>query len=191
MPRTATDLLDYLSDPATTLPEPFALDDMAARIVGLHEQSGGATFNPYFGDMSGQPLFAVSVFPEASAVESGFIISPMLVRGFIRQHHHLLLDPRNNIGTWYNIPEDETYLDVSTVFLEQEEAFTLAARCNQIAFYDLAQGDAIPTFGTGEDTVDLPPEGERLPPLDQVRRSNTNGNNKSGSHQGGSAGSHG
>jgi hypothetical protein len=35
---------------------------MAARLVRLHHQNGGATFNPYFGDMSGQPLFAVSVF---------------------------------------------------------------------------------------------------------------------------------
>ncbi len=184
MPRTATDLRDYLSDPATTLPEPLALDEMAAHLVRLHHQNGGATFNPYFGDMSGQPLFAVSVFPEASAIEAGPLISPLFVRGFIRENHRLLLDPRNNVGTWYNVTEDETYLDVSTALPEREDAFTLAVRCNQIAFYDLAQGEAILTFGRGENTVDLPPEDERLPPLDQVRRRDNDGNDNAGSHQG-------
>ncbi len=106
MPRTATDLPDYLSDPDATLPEPFALDAMAAHIVRLHHQNGGATFSLYFGDLSGQPLFAVSVFPEASAIESGPFISPFSVHGFIQENHHLLLDPRNNVGTWYNNTED-------------------------------------------------------------------------------------
>ncbi len=175
MPRIATDLLDYLTDPVTALPGPLALDDIVARLISLHRQSGGATFNLYFGDMSGQPLFAVSVFLEASAVESGPALSPMQVRGFIREHYPLLLDPRNNVGIWYNAAEDETYLDVSTALLEREDAFALALRFNQIAFYDLMQGNTIPTFGTGEYMVDLPPEGERLPPLDQARRSSSDG----------------
>ena len=171
MPRTATDLLDYLSDPDTALPEPFDVDEMAARLVSLHRLNRGATFNLYFGDMAGQPLFAVSVFPERSAVASGLTLSPMQLRGFIRDHSHLLLDPRNNVGTWYNTAEDETYLDISTTLPQWEAALTLAVRCNQIAFYDLAQASEVPTFGTGEYKGDLPPEGERLPPLNQVRRS--------------------
>lgn len=176
MPRTATDLLDYLSDPDTALPAPFDVDEMAARLVSLHRQNGGATFNLYFGDMAGQALFVVSVFPEKSAVESGSIISPMQLRGFIRDNYDLLLDPRNNIGTWYNGAEDETYLDVSTAFRQREDALALAVRCNQIAFYDLAQASEVPTFGTGEYRVDLPLKDERLPPLNQVRRSNNDGN---------------
>ena len=149
MPRTATDLVDYLSDPTTALPEPFALDEIVTRIVSLHRRNGGATFNLYFGDMSGQPLFAVSVFPEASAVEAGSILSPLPVRGFIQEHHHLLLDPRSNVGTWYNIAEDETYLDVSTSLTEREDALTLAVRYNQIAFYDLAEGSETPDLRDG------------------------------------------
>ena len=176
MPRVARDLPEYLSDPATILPEPISVEEMAAHIVSLHQQQGGATFSLYFGDQSGQALFAVSVFPESSAIAAGRSLNLFSVRGFIQEHRRLLLDPRNSVGTWYNIPEDETYLDVSTTLTEREDAYALAVRCNQIAFYNLAQGREIPTFGTGEYTADLPPENERLLPLDQVRRSSTYGN---------------
>lgn len=176
MPRAATDLLHYLSDPATTLPEPYALADMAERIAALHQQNGGATFNLYFGDMSGQPLFAVSVFPDASTVVPGRVISLGVLEQFIKDSERLLHDPRNNIGTWYNAADDSTYLDVSTTLPDREAAIALAVRCNRIAIYDLANWEELPTFGTGEDDSILPPEQERLPPLTLVRGSGNHGN---------------
>ncbi len=165
MPRTATDLLDYLSDPATTLPEPFAPDDMAARIVSLHAQSGGATFNPYFGDMSGQRLYAAALYPERSATLPGQSLSAADLRAYVQANQHLLQDVRNNIGTWYNREVGETYLDVSTTVADRDEAVALAARYNQIAIYDLAGSSEIETGGSGEAADDLPPASERLPKI--------------------------
>lgn len=189
MPRTATDLRDYLSDGLSFRPghDPAGAarpgrDGRAPRPPAPSERRRDV--QPVLRRHVGAAAVRGLRLPEASAIEAGPLISALFVRGFIRENHRLLLDPRNNVGTWYNVTEDETYLDVSTALPEREEAFTLAVRCNQIAFYDLAQGDAIPTFGTGENTVDLPPEDERLPPLDQVRRSNNDGNDNAGSHQG-------
>ncbi len=99
MPRTATDLLDYLSDPATTLPELPALDDMASNIVSLHRQHGGATFNLYFGNMSGQSLFAVALYPERSVTLPGKTLSAAILHAYIQTNRLLLQDVRNNVGT--------------------------------------------------------------------------------------------
>jgi len=165
MPRTATDLRDYLSDPATTLPEPLALDEMAARLVRLHHQNGGATFNPYFGDMSGQRLYAVALYPERSATLPGQSLSAADLHAYVQANQHLLQDARNNVGTWYNRDMDETYLDVSTTVADRDEAVAIAARYNQIAIYDLAGRLEIETGGTGEAAGGLPPVGERLPKL--------------------------
>ena len=171
MSCVAAGLLGYLMDTATVLPEPQDLDAMAGHIARMHQQNGGATFNLYFGDMSGQALFAVSVFPNGTVVESGRLVSPSVLRQYMRDTERLLRDPRNNVGTWYNPADDSTYLDVSTTLPERETAVALAVRCNQIAIYDLAGREELSTFGTGEDLSDLPPEDERLPPLSSVRGS--------------------
>ena len=171
MPRVAEDLLDYLTDAETVLPAPQDIEVMVGRILDLHRQNGGATFNLYFGDMAGQPLFAVSVFPVVTAVEPARFLSPNVLRQYVRDVERLLRDPRNNVGTWYNPSDASTYLDISTTLPEREVAITLADQFNQIAIYDLAQREELPTFGTGEDTSDLPPEDERLPPFSMVRGS--------------------
>lgn len=165
MPRIATDLLDYLSDPATALPEPIGVDEMAARLVSLHRQSGGATFNLYFGSMAGQNLYAVALYPERSATLAGASLSAADLRDYIRAVQPLLRDARNNIGTWYNRDTGETYLDVSTTLADRGDAVMMAAEYNQIAVYDLARRSEIATGGTGEVTDDSPPMSERLPKL--------------------------
>ncbi len=97
--------------------------------------------------MSGQKLFAVSVFPDESTVVPGLEI---ILSAFMQRNtERLLRDPRNNIGTWYIWIL--TYLDVSTTLPDREIALALAVQCNQIAIYDLARQEEMPTFGTGED----------------------------------------
>ena len=175
MPRTATDLLDYLSDSATALPKPFSADEMVARLISLHRQSGGATVNLYFGDMAGQNLYAVSLYPERSITLAGSRLSAADLRDYIQAVRPLLRDARNNIGTWYNRDMDETYLDVSTTLADEENAIMMAAEYNQIAIYDLAGHLEIETGGTGEVTDDLFPLGERLPKLIRGSGEHNNG----------------
>lgn len=172
---TARTLTEYLSDATTTLPAPMDLDGVVEAIVSLHQRNGGATFSLYFGELSGQELYAVSVYPERSALEPGKTIDLTILRRFISDVGLLLHDPRNSIGTWYDADNDETYLDVSTILPDQETAVTLGIRYNQIAVYDLANGAEIPTGGTGEGLAALPPEERRLPDLVRARKESSNG----------------
>lgn len=172
---TAQSLTEYLSDAETTLPDPFILEEAASAVIRLHERNGGATFNLYFGDFSGQKLYAVSVFVERSVRLPGRSIPPQILRGFIQANADLLGDPRNSIGTWYNALADETYLDISTAFPHLQEAFTIAIRYNQIAIFDLHRQQEIETGGTGEPVDDLPSGTERLPAPARVHRRNDNG----------------
>ena len=146
----ATDLAAYLADPEAALPERLATDEAVAQIRALHDQSGGVTFSLHFGDLSGQSLFAVSLYPERSVLEPGRSPAPGILRRFLLKNQDLLRDPRNNIGLWYNPTIDATYLDISATFPDQGEAIELAERYNQEAIYDLAQDEVIDTGGTGE-----------------------------------------
>lgn len=128
------------------------------------------TFNLYFGDMAGQSLYAVSTYIERSRTFPSRYVPSTLLRAFIRVNQDLLRDARNNVGTWYNEEQDETYVDVTTTLPSRADAFALAVRYNQIAIYDLTAESSVQTGGTGEVVQGLPPEGERLPRLTQHGR---------------------
>jgi hypothetical protein len=75
----------------------------------------------------------------------------------------LLGDPRNAIGTWYNEDDDTTYMDVTAMLSDRDQAVSLGRQFNQIAIYDLFRDEEIDTGGTGEPLLDAPPETSRLP----------------------------
>lgn len=166
---TAQSLTEYLSDPSTTLPEPTDTDRAVAVVTDLHSRNGSATFNLHFGDLSGQTLYAVSLFPERTAKAKGSLLRPQAVAAFLRKNSDLLGDPRNSVGCWYSEEKDATFLDVSTTLPSRQTAIGLGMRYNQIAVFDLAREEVIETEGTGEEVADLPPENERLPALTRGR----------------------
>lgn len=169
MPRPAKNLLDYLSKPAMVLPEMEAIESFVQNIQRRHEL-GGSTSSRYFGNAAGQNLYAVSVYPDRTALIPGRNIPTALLRAFIQANRVLLEDARNAVGTWYNREEDSTYLDITTLLPERAEAISLAMQYNQIAIYDLARQAEIATDGTGEEIDGLPPVAERLAPLKRQRR---------------------
>ena len=169
MPRPAKDLIDYLFHPAAILPEPEAVEEFAANIQRRHE-IGGSTSSRYFGDAAGQNLYAVSVYPDRTALIPGRNIPVTLLRTFIQANRTLLEDPRNAVGTWYNREEGSTYLDITTLLPDRAGAVLLAMQYNQIAIYDLAGRTEIITDGTGEEFEELPPAVERLAPLKRQRQ---------------------
>lgn len=160
--RIADSLLDYLSDPKTRLPRRLSLREVTRKVRRAHSQYGGASIHLYFGDLEGHMLLAVSLYPERT---SGRELPSELIAGFCRQSHALLQDPRLVVGTWYNSDEDVTYLDVTAVFVERQEAISLAEAYNQIAVYDLKEHSEIQIGGTGEEVPEMPQESQRLPPL--------------------------
>ena len=168
--KAAENLTEYLSDLNTRLPRRLALQEIVKLVREAHTRQGGASIHPCFGDLKGQTLFAVSLYPERTVRINGSDIPAELVAAFYRQNADLFQDPRLILGTWYNADEEVTYLDVTVVFSRRQEAFALAATYNQIALYDLVQETEISLGGTGEEPPDLPPENQRLPPMRRMQK---------------------
>lgn len=161
------DVVAFLANPSREdLPEPIALDEAVAQILALHAANDGSTFNMYFGDLGGQALYAVSLYPDLGIVLDGKDIPEDVLRRFIEDNRALLEDPRVSVGTWYDSEGGKTYLDLSATLADREQAIELGRQYNQIAIFDLATFEEIETGGTGESVENLPPPGERLPPLD-------------------------
>ena len=156
------DLTSYLTNPEARLPRRISLARLSARIAETHEREGGATYNPRFGDLAGQPLFAVSLYPGRSCIVVGRFLPSELITAFIRQNGDLLREPRNSIGTWYDSEADVTFLDITAVVAEKREALMLGSVYNQKGIYDLKVGEEIPTGGTGKEPQDAPPDTDRL-----------------------------
>lgn len=165
----AENLASYLVDPAgLALPELSNVEEAASRIVALYEQSGrtGATFSLRFGDMRGQPLFSVSVWPERGRRVKGDAVKLRVLEVFIMGNLDLLNDPRGSIGLWYNADDNLTYLDIVATLPSRHEAVVLASQYDQIAIFSLEALDEIETGGTGNTPAELPPAAERLPKVD-------------------------
>ena len=142
---------------------PRDLDALAAEVVALHAANGGATVNLYHGDRAGQPLYAVVVFPELSVSSPGRALDAAWVRAFIDAHLPLLRDARYNVGSWYDIELDESYLDLSTALPDREQALALGRQYNQHTVFDLLRLESIDAGGTGALPSSLPPWDQRLP----------------------------
>lgn len=164
--RTPEDLVSLLSDPGgLATREPLDAPEAAKQILALYEASGreGATFSLRFGDMSHQPLYAVSVYPERARKSAGDTVSVHILELFIMENSDLLDDPRCSIGLWYNADEDVTYRDIVATLPSRHEATGLALQYDQIAIFDLLSLIEIETGGSGNTPADIPPVTERLP----------------------------
>ena len=163
----AKDLQTYLSNRRTRLPRQIAVEEAAQALAESHNEHGGATFSLYFGNVAGQNLYAVSLYPEPerAITISGKSLSPADMEGFIKANLDLLADPRVCIGTWYYEDTDATYIDITAVLAEEQMAIELGRQYNQIAIYDLMRSEEIETEGTGEWTIPALPAAERLPKL--------------------------
>jgi hypothetical protein len=147
------------------LPPLRDLDAVAREAAALHAANGGATISLYHGNLAGQPLYVVSLYPELTLVVEGAQVDPAVLRQFAAEHLWLLMDPRNSLGTWHNPDDGRTYVDVSTALPNRERALALGRRHNQIGIFDLARLEFVEVGGTGTPPPNLPPLPQRLPPL--------------------------
>lgn len=163
--REAADLADYLSEETTSLPPLLEPEEAAIRMLALYEESGreGATFSLRFGDLRGQSLFAVSLYPERSLKLSGYTVEMDTLQLFIQVNKDLLNDPRCGVGLWYYA--DVIYCDIVALLPNEEEAVALAKRYDQIAIFDLRALTEIETNGTGNTPATMPPGAQRLPKI--------------------------
>jgi hypothetical protein len=158
----AKTLSQYLRNKTTRLPSRQTVENAVAAVGLLHERDSGATYSLYFGNQSGQRLYSVSVYPERSRITGGKKIRPEVLNAFVQDNLDLLTNPLCCIGTWHNPEEDLTYLDVVALLSNKRQATALGRRYNQIGIFNLRQAVVIPTGGTGDPLLDLPPITERL-----------------------------
>ncbi len=164
-PPPAADPVGFLSGSGRTLPPRIEVDEATRHVLVLHAANGGSTFNLYFGDLGGKPLYAVSLYPDRSVVVAGASVELGVLRRFVLDNLDLLQDPRVSIGTWFDSENSNTYLDISATIPDRGQAVELGKRFNQIAIFDLATFAEIATGGTGETIPNLPAPSERLPPF--------------------------
>lgn len=166
--RAAEDLISFLADPdGYILRDPVEAEEAASQTLALYAESGreGATLSLRFGDMSRQPLYSVSVWPERGRTSPGDTVSVRILQLFIEANLDLLDDPRCGVGLWYNADAGVTYRDIVAILPDRQEAIALALRYDQIAIYDLHNLTEIETGGTGNTPADMPPATERLPKM--------------------------
>ncbi len=129
------------------------LDSSAAKDIALNSstallESGGSTYNMQRGDLRGLPGYAVSIFPEHGVVIEGHATQADIEAYIEKVSKDVdLNDPQISVGTWFNREENRTYLDLSVVSVDYEDAMNLARTHNQQAIYDLGAGLEIPTEG--------------------------------------------
>lgn len=99
--------------------------------VGLngHQPSSGYAFSPY---------------PQAETIIPNEHLTSQHVHDFIQQHAQTLAQPGHYLGGWVDGPH--TYLDISRVHPDRDEAFQGAQRANQLAMFDLSNFEEIPVL---------------------------------------------
>jgi hypothetical protein len=139
----------------------YIVGSIAGDILAAHQAAGGGTFNMEGQNLSGQPLYAVSLYPDRTQRLSRDITEQDIDR-FLAANQDLLADPRNKLGTWRDSSTGENYLDVVVAIPDQRRAMELGKRYNQKAIYDLKTLAEINTGGTGAPVSDMPEPARRL-----------------------------
>lgn len=138
------------------------LGSISGEILKNHERDGGGTFDMNGRNLSGRPLYAVSIYPDRS-MPLHRALTERDIDLFIEKNADLLTDPRNKIGTWSN--GGTNFLDVVVAIADRNKAVELGKHYNQRAIFDLSKMAEIPTGGTGDPIPDLPEATQRLEPL--------------------------
>ncbi|HOV07051.1 MAG TPA: hypothetical protein PLV27_07320 [Anaerolineaceae bacterium] len=152
-------LAKYRANPAKDL---ISIGDAADQILEIHEQTNGATFSLFHGNMVGKPYKSVSVFPDLGQKFAGKKITKDQLVEFMSNHEELLRNEKVVVGTWFNPDDNRTYLDFSVIIQDRELAISLGKKYNQIGIFDLENMEYIEVGGTGEDIPDLPALQDRL-----------------------------
>ena len=131
--------------PHEFLPAPPAAEivQAAQRIAAITMQRKGATYNLYDGDMAGQALYAVGLFPDREEEVEEFP-GAGVIHSFIQKNLELLRSKSFHVGTWYNESLGRTYIQVSVTTSDLGEAKRLARRYDQTTVYDLVGMKEVP-----------------------------------------------
>ena len=153
----------YLSTKDGVMPEMMDVDAVVDSALASHEEWDGSTIHFRWGDLSGTPLYVVSLFPDLGIIKSGKEITEEELTVFIENNYELFKDPRICIGTWFNGDDGNTYIDINVVLADLDTALELGRQYNQIAVFNLETFEETNTGGDGQPLENLPAPIDRLP----------------------------
>lgn len=115
----------------------------------LQQPDGGFTHDPRTGrDVTRG--FVVAAFPERSRDLPLDQVTASDIESYMFDNADLLQRDGYVLGGWHDPDTGRVWLDVSVVTQSRQKAIELAQQNNQIAVFDLAKFESIPTGGTGQ-----------------------------------------
>jgi hypothetical protein len=108
-----------------------------------HSMAKGSTVSLIRGNMAGEKLFAVSVYPERT-IELWKRPSWQQIFEFVLANLDLLLKPNHALGTFHDEKGGVHVLDVVVCISDRTEALTLGLCFNQLSIYSLEMLRVIP-----------------------------------------------
>ena len=138
---------------------------LEARIVEMHNQTGGSSINPAYDDVTELDAYSVEVYPEITMIIPG----PVLVEQDIidlqnkmREEGIELDTPDLSIGTWVNAKTGNSEIGVSALIGDLRAAVELGQQFGQEAiWYHGGIGSLIFIQGVQPGVLNLPSLGER------------------------------
>ena len=114
-------------------------------VVGaIGQPDQGFTYNPLT-DSSPTTGYAVSAHKDRELVVDAKTVNAVTLTEYVLKNQDLLKQSGNYLGGWNNPKDGKVYLDISTVVQTADEAQSLAASNNQLAYFDLEHGQSVPT----------------------------------------------
>ena len=123
--------------------EPRGPDGRWVRLAGLLKSAGGFTHN-LLDDKDDAHGFAVALPGHEETFEGS--ASAENIAAYVKRHFKELTGKGAHFGGWYNADDGKTYLDVSRVHGQFNEALADAREHKQIALFDLDTGVEFHTF---------------------------------------------
>ena len=157
------DILTVLSSGEGAVPAMMEIDTVVDIALASHEQWDGSTTHFRWGNLSGIPLYVVSLYPDLGIIKSGKDITEEELTVFVKKNYELFKDPRVCLGTWFNDEDGNTYIDINVVMADKEAAMKLAVQYNQVSIFNLETFKETPTGGDGKPVENLPAPLDRIP----------------------------
>jgi hypothetical protein len=126
------------------------LEDIAHHAYDSILRKGGITVN--LQGVEPTEGYAYSPFPELEKVLPQSAVTPDVVAQYITDNQTALSMPGNYLGAWLDAQSGNVFLDVSHVGPPTADTVSEAAKQNQVAVFDLANFNEIPT-GVTRDSV--------------------------------------
>lgn len=119
------------------------LEDIAARAHQRILSNGGVTLSLQ-GHEPNQG-YAYSPYPELERVLPAHGLTPAHVHQYLVDNQTALSQPGNHLGAWHDTQSGNVFLDISHVGPATPETIAEAKKANQLAIFDLANFNEIPT----------------------------------------------